>query len=117
MFYEPPPPPPVESDIHCPHTDAQTLAARRILSAPVLTEDNDICGFLDIRDILSSFLDGEPREASFWKTWVSAMALWGSSGICHACAEQQTTKMFTFVAQGIGPYTRVGYLAYPQPFP
>lgn len=35
----------------------RTLAARRILSAPVLTEDNDICGFLDIRDILSSFLD------------------------------------------------------------
>ena len=38
--------------------DAQTLASRRILSAPVLSEDNEICGFLDIRDILSSFLDG-----------------------------------------------------------
>ena len=36
----------------------QTLASRRILSAPVLSDDNEICGFLDIRDILSSFLDG-----------------------------------------------------------
>jgi len=50
----------------------QTLASRRILSAPVLSDDNEICGFLDIRDILSSFLDGAggrlcvPLTASSW---------------------------------------------------
>ena len=51
---------------------AQTLATKHILSAPVLTEDNDICGFLDIRDILSSFLDGE-----FWNLLLLRFELYG----------------------------------------
>ena len=43
----------------------QTLASRRILSAPVLSDDQEICGFLDIRDILSSFLDGALAACPF----------------------------------------------------
>ena len=37
----------------------QKLAIHRILSAPVVQSDGDISGFVDVRDILSSFLKGQ----------------------------------------------------------
>lgn len=90
----------------CPCCSSQVLAAHRILSAPVVVGNSgeagvpppagadkapEVCGFIDIRDLLSSFLHGAAR----WCVcggWVGMGGGEGGGGAvdrcgCSCCAE------------------------------